>query len=323
MFLEKFTKFNSICIQCHDSPDADALGAGYGLYAFFKSLGKDVSLIYTGENRITKPSLLLMVEELQLPVAYVTELPAHDVLITVDCQYRGGNITPFEASRVAMVDHHPVCVGTDEWCCIVPEYGSCCTVVWKLLQDAGFAVNDDIRVATALYYGLYSDTGELSEIYHPMDKEMRDSLRIDRERVEQMIHANLLREELQIAGEALTNYYYDETLRFALLRTKPCDPNLLGVISDLVNHVATIDYCVVYNETPIGYKLSVRSAKKALSASALVEHISSGLGSGGGHINKAGGMIMKQMLARQYPEEDIEQILRRRMCECITDKGIA
>lgn len=319
MFLNQFTEFNSVCIQCHDSPDADALGAGYGLYAYFRSLGKTVSLVYAGERQITKPSLILMVEKLDLPIEYVTKLPACDILITVDSQYGGGNITPFSASRVAMVDHHPVCVDADDWCCIEPELGSCCTVVWKLLQETGYVVNEDIRVATALYYGLYSDTGELSEIYHPLDRQMRDSLVIDREILEQMIHANLMREELRIAGEALTDYFYDETLRFALLHTKPCDPNLLGVISDLVSHVATIDYCIVYNETPIGYKMSVRSANHALTASALAEAVSRDLGSGGGHTNKAGGMIMKKMLARRHPEEEVEQILCRRMRECITE----
>lgn len=319
MFLDKFTDFNSICIQCHDSPDADALGAGYGLYAYFCSLGKMVSLVYAGERQITKPSLLLMVEKLDIPIEYVTELPQHDILITVDSQYKGGNIMPFAVPRVAMVDHHPLCVETDGWCCIEPELGSCCTVVWQLLQEAGYAVNENIRVATALYYGLYSDTGELSEIYHPLDRMMRDSLVIDRQSLEQMIHANLLREELQIAGEALANYYYDETLRFALLHTKPCDPNLLGVISDLVSHVATIDYCVVYNETTIGYKMSVRSANRALTASVLAEAVSRDIGSSGGHNNKAGGMIMKQMLEKQYPGKEIEQIMRTRIEKCITE----
>lgn len=76
-----------------------------------------------------------------------------------------------------------------------------------------------------------------------------------------------------------------------LLHTKPCDPNLLGVISDMVNCVATVDCCVVYNETPIGYKMSVRSAKKNLPASDLAEKVSCGIGAGGGHANKAGGMI--------------------------------
>ncbi len=263
MFLEKFSDMASICIQCHDSPDADALGAGYGLYCYFQSMGKQVHLIYTGEHRITKPSLLLMVDRLEVPVEYVTELPEHDILVTVDCQYKGGNITPLSASKVAMIDHHSVCVDTDEWCCIFPEFGSCCTVVWWLLKEIGYEVNEHQK--------------------------------------------------------ALTDYYYDEEWRFALLHTRPCDPNLLGVISDLVSCVATIDYCVVYNETPIGYKLSVRSAKKELSASTLADAVTRGLGTGGGHYNKAGGMIMKQMIARQYPSEEIEQILRRRLKQCISE----
>ena len=40
MFLKQFAEFNSICIQCHDSPDADAMGAAFGLYAYFMNLGK-------------------------------------------------------------------------------------------------------------------------------------------------------------------------------------------------------------------------------------------------------------------------------------------
>lgn len=52
MFLKQFAEFNSICIQCHDSPDADAMGAAFGLYAYFMSLGKKVNLIYAGEHKL-------------------------------------------------------------------------------------------------------------------------------------------------------------------------------------------------------------------------------------------------------------------------------
>lgn len=92
-----------------------------------------------------------------------------------------------------MVDHHPICVETDEWCFIFPEFGSCCTVVWELLLEAGYPVNANWQVATALYYGLYSDTSSLSEIYYPADRQMRDSLQINRECLDEMIHANLQR----------------------------------------------------------------------------------------------------------------------------------
>lgn len=315
MFLEKFADCETIYIQCHDSPDADALGSGYGLYSYFRHWGKDVHLIYSGSNRITKPGLRLMIEHLDIPVEYREELPACDVLITVDCQYKGGNITPFAAGRIAMVDHHPCCVAVDEWCCIQSEYGSCCTVVWELLQEAGFDVNADRKLATALYYGLYSDTGQLSEIYHPMDRNMRDTLEIDRGVLELMVNSNLSRYELEIAGEALSNYYYNNEFHFAVLHAKPCDPNLLGVISDLVIQVDTIDACVVYSATPIGYKLSIRSSIRPVEASRLASQITEDIGSGGGHINKAGGFVHRKMFCRKYPERGFEEVLCERIRE--------
>ena len=229
MYLKQFDEFDKICIQCHDSPDADTIGSGFGLYSYFKDLGKEVHLIYSGIHEITKPSLRIMVEQLQIPIEYVEELPECDVLITVDCQYKGGNITEFDAKRVAMVDHHPACGRVDDWCCICSKNGSCATVVWKLLKEMGYDVNEKINVATALYFGLFIDTGHLSEIFYEADKDMRDSLVVDRDILEYMINSNLSREELEIAGEALSNYFYDEEYRFALLRTRPCDPNLWGL----------------------------------------------------------------------------------------------
>ncbi|MCH5264685.1 MAG: DHH family phosphoesterase [Lachnospiraceae bacterium] len=318
MFLEKFDDFQSVYIQCHDCPDADAIGSGFGLYEYFRQKGKEVHLIYTGNTRITKPALQLMVERLSIPIEYVDELPECEVLITVDCQYKGGNITPLPAGQVAMIDHHPPCVPTDEWCYIVSDCGSCSTVVWMLLSEAGYDVRENRNAATALYYGLYSDTGQLSEIYHPKDREMRDCLTadgqiIDRETVETMINSNLSMKELKIAGRALSNYYYDEEYQFAVMRTEACDPNMLGVISDLVIQVAGIDVCVVYNETPIGYKMSLRTCRKHMKASKLASYISDGIGSGGGHNTKAGGFILKKIFLEAYPDCLFGEMLQKRL----------
>lgn len=321
MFLEKFDHFQSICIQCHDSPDADALGSGYGLYAYFSSIGKKVNLVYAGVNRITKPALCKMVDELEIPIQWVDTLPPCDILITVDCQFEGGNITPLKAPLVAMVDHHPCCVPVNEWCCIRSDYGSCCTVVWALLEEMGYSANQDNRLATALFYGLYSDTRQLSEIYHTMDRKMRDSLEINRNWLESMVNSNLSREELRIAGEALAHYYYDEFRRFAVLETRPCDPNLLGVISDLASQVASIDLCVVYSETTIGYKMSLRSTAREISASGMAEYISEGIGSGGGHYNKAGGFIVKRLFEKKYSRQIFADVLKERVRQYFHNAG--
>lgn len=48
MKLSDLNKYETITIQCHDNPDADALASGYGLYCYFLSCGKQVRLIYSG-----------------------------------------------------------------------------------------------------------------------------------------------------------------------------------------------------------------------------------------------------------------------------------
>ena len=141
---------------------------------------------------------------------------------------------------------------------------------------------------------------------------MRDELKIDREVMDEMVTSNLSRRELCIAGEALRDHIYNGEYRYALVFTEPCDPNLLGVICDLVNQVATIDACVVYNETATGYKLSVRCAKQ-VGASRLADALTKDIGTGGGHANKAGGMIMKKLIQSHYGKMDIADILNRRM----------
>ena len=87
MRLEELLEYSSVVIQCHDFPDADAISAGFGVYTYLKKHGKEVRLIYGGKNRMTKPNLIIMVEQLAIPLEYVTELPEAELLITVDCVY--------------------------------------------------------------------------------------------------------------------------------------------------------------------------------------------------------------------------------------------
>ena len=46
MKLSDLLKFDSIVIQCHDNPDADAIGSGFALYSYFRDKGKNVRFIY-------------------------------------------------------------------------------------------------------------------------------------------------------------------------------------------------------------------------------------------------------------------------------------
>ena len=105
MRLRELLDDSSIVIQCHDFPDADAISSGFAVYTYLKAHGKEVRLIYGGKRGITKPNLVIMTEQLGIPLEYVKELPEAELLLTVDCIYGEGNVTKFPAKKVAVIEH--------------------------------------------------------------------------------------------------------------------------------------------------------------------------------------------------------------------------
>lgn len=317
MYLRELNNYNRITIQAHDNPDADAIAAGYALYAYFTAMGKEVSFIYSGSYRIQKTNLLLMIEKLQIPIQY-REMQAGRIdglLLTIDCQYGAGNVYPFAADAIAVIDHHQQEIHTSELVCweIASNLGSCSTLVWRMLLDENFPVNQDVRLGTALYYGLYRDTNQFSEICYPLDMDMRDTVRYDKNMIQLLRNSNLSLKELEIAGAALMRYAYNSDFHYAIIQTQTCDPNLLGLISDFLIQVDEITTCVVFNQLEDGYKFSVRSCVKEVRASELAQFLAFDLGSGGGHIEKAGGFISIRRYEEKYPSLHSETYFSNRM----------
>lgn len=315
MRLSDLLHYDEITIQCHDIPDADSIGSGYGLYRYFKEQGKPVRMIYSGNAQITKPNLLLLIKELQIPLTYVEDLKVSGLLITVDCQYGAGNVRKFKADHVAIIDHHQQEIKNVPLYEIRSFLGSCSTLVWQMLEAEGFHVNRYPDVSTALYYGLLTDTNSFIEINHPSDRDMKDTLYFDQNLIRKLKNSNLTLQELEIAGIALLRNSYNPVNRFSVVKTHPCDPNILGFISDLALQVDTIDVCIVYHENPTGIKFSVRSCIREVMASDLAAYLSEGIGSGGGHHDKAGGYISQTELNRQHPGVNTDQYLLTRLTD--------
>ena len=118
-------------------------------------------------------------------------------------------------------------------------------------------------------------------------------------------------------------YEYYSGNRYAILKAEPCDPNILGLISDFVLEVDSVDICIVYTTLKFGIKFSVRSCEKAVNANELAAYLASGIGSGGGRKGKAGGMLDFKLIAQsdEYYRNATEDqrfylaadILRKRM----------
>ena len=314
--LRDLLKFSDIVIQCHDNPDADALASGFTLKWYLEKNGKTPRFIYSGKFPVSKSNLVLMKETLKIPVEFVTELEKPELLIMVDCRYGESNVTRFEADNIAVIDHHQFSGTLPEMSEVRSNYGSCATVLFELLKNEGIDINEDTDIATALYYGLMTDTGGFAEISHPADKDLRDCAKYRNTDIVLFKNSNLSREELSIAGEALNNAYYNDDYSYSVVEAKPCDPNILGIISDMLLEVDSIDTCLVYSILPFGVKISVRSCVKEVKASELAGYIAEGLGGGGGHLVKAGGFLKKDLIesgGTEYTKEALEKLLNSRM----------
>ena len=307
MKLTDLLHYSSIVIQVHNDPDADALASGYGLYLYFKAHEKNVRLIYGGSRPIRKSNLLQMMVLLDIPIEHVRELSeTPDLLLMADCRYGEHNAQKFSAPAVAVIDHHPGCdprVMTPLY--EIRTYGACATIVWDMLGEAGFRVSDHEKLATALYYGLFMDTGKMQEIAHPKDKDMRDALefKLNQAVMTLLQCCNISKEELKIAAGAMANVVYQEEHQFALAEAGRCDPNILGIISDALIEVDTVNICMAYCILGEGIKLSVRSCGRETLASDFVSFIVDGIGTGGGHERKAGGYISLELLRETYKTE--------------------
>lgn len=320
-FLEKLQIYNTITIQCHNNPDADSIASGFALYKYFSSLGKDVSLIYGGNNPISKSNLKLMIDELKIPLRYIggndeAFLRFDGLLITVDCQYGAGNVEKFIAEKTAVIDHHQEESEIADYINISSSLGSCSTLVWQLLKKVGYEVTDDDGVGTALYYGLYTDTNQLSEISTPLDRDAADQIPHRKSLISLFRNSNISLKELEIAGVAMLRYSFNEEYKFAVIRSQYCDPNILGLIADFLLQVDVIRTCVVFNESGDGnYKLSIRSCVREVNASELSMYLTHGIGSGGGHYEKAGGSINKNLYHEKYPSLHGDAYINNKMVE--------
>ena len=290
---------DNIIIQCHNNPDADAIASGFAVYTYLQQHSKSVRLIYSGFDKITKSNLKLMIERLQIPIEHIQNVESEPcLLVCVDCQYGESNVAEIKAKAIAIIDHHIEVNNQRDlaYCDIRPHLGSCSTVVWNLLENEGFNFSQNCNIATALYYGLFTDTIDFTTLSHPTDKDMRDALteHCDLSLIKQLSQCKYTVSELEIAGVALLRNLNDTKKRYAIFKAEQCDPNILGVISDFAVQADTIDVCIVYNITTDGKaKLSVRSHTREVMASEFVEFLTRNVGGGGGHREKAGGTIIK------------------------------
>ncbi|MDF1701541.1 MAG: DHH family phosphoesterase [Planctomycetota bacterium] len=207
-------------IHLQHNPDPDALGSAAALQALLQRLiGAEATLAYTGRVGRVENRAMLRHLNIKIKPAYKIDYDEHDLILLVDTHPGAGTCRlPEGVVPDVVVDHHPS-VHEMEGVAFPyydPDFGSTSTMVGALFVENGIPM--DRRVATALTYGIRTDTMDLSrgtspvdekifrEVYGASDKQILS--RIERARVPQEYFVTLERglRHAQVTDFALTTW---------------------------------------------------------------------------------------------------------------------
>ncbi len=150
-------------VLTHDNPDPDSLASAVGLaFLLRRRFGLAARVAYGGI--VGRAENQAMVRVLQLPIVPVSRLvfDEYDLLCLVDTQPEAGNHSlPVRHRPDIVLDHHPLREGSRRapFADVGGEFGATSTMLVRYLRGSG--VEPDAQVATALFYGLKSDTRDL------------------------------------------------------------------------------------------------------------------------------------------------------------------
>jgi len=160
-------------ILMYQDPDPDAIGAALGLATLWRSVGAKPRIRYTGEIQRYQNKLLLSYLKEDIERLKDDELAESDLVAVVDAQPGFWKDSPPPARVV--IDHHPLREDTTgEFVDLRPAYGSTSTIVAEYLLEADLPLSR--QLATALLYGLTSDTDDLQRNASSADIKIYDAL---------------------------------------------------------------------------------------------------------------------------------------------------
>lgn len=153
-------------ILMYGDPDPDAIGAALGLRAIWAAAGRTPLLRYTGEVQRYQNKLLLSWLRVEIERLRPEEQEEADLIAVVDAQPGFWREAPPKAQVV--IDHHPRREDTTaDYLDLRPDYGATSSIVTEYLSEAGLAI--DRQLATALLYGITTDTDDLKRHAGPAD----------------------------------------------------------------------------------------------------------------------------------------------------------
>ncbi len=286
--LRRFAAGNAILpILVQDEPDPDAMASALAIRRLLRRRPATAPLVSLG--RITRPENLRMAELLRLQVTQVTvaELQRFDRIVAVDMQPLMLEDVPV---RLAVIDHHPVESGyTAEFMDIRAGYGATASLLTEYLR-AGDERRISRRLATALLYGIQTDTANLSRGVSTSDVEAYAFLhrRADHALLRRIARPSHPVVAMRLLGRALSELEVDRDL--AAAHFGAIAPEHVHLLADLADHCMSVEgvsWVAVGAEVEGELEIALRHQGTGPGAGHLARRLAGTEGLGGGHASMA------------------------------------
>ena len=288
-------------ILLQPDPDPDGIAGGYALRALLGRKSPTAPLISFGE--VKRPENRAMVQALGIEIRTIRpeELEEFDALALVDVQPTVfGESPPARVLSVdVVIDHHPERSGYDAVIRdIRPSYGATSTILTEYIRAAGMDLRP--RLATALTYGIKSDTQLLGRETSPHDiAAFADLHRCHSPALLRRIERPALPEDaLRALGRALSGSQVIDGIHVLVLGRVRED--VIPQVADLGLQAEGAEWAIAAGVVKSDLVFSVRNVGYVRAAGEVVRAVVEGLGIGGGHRSMAKGIIPLKAFRQVY-----------------------
>ena len=286
--LELIKKYNRIIIFGHVRPDGDCIGSQFGLYEIIRNSFPDKEVYISGESSkfvsfIAKPSLVsddLIKGSLAIVVDVANGERTSDQRFK-DCDY------------ILKIDHHPTIDNFGDYNYVDDKAPACTQIIAEFYFKYQIELKINKAAATALYVGIYTDTGRFkydsvkSKTFITAAKLL--DLGVDLTYVDNNLSVEPIN-ALKLRGYCLSNFNITEN-GFAYLVITRDIIEKYGVTDEdaasQVTTISTIDVCPVWAliiEYPTEIRIRLRSRGPIINEIAAKYQ-------GGGHPKAAGAHL--------------------------------
>jgi nanoRNase/pAp phosphatase (c-di-AMP/oligoRNAs hydrolase) len=275
----------------HD-PDPDAIASALALRTVLGAGAAEAPIMTCG--RVTRPENRRLIDELGIRIEHISarSLEKHENLILVDVQppYFGGHVTDV----AAVIDHHPPSGAfRARFKDVRPWYGASATIAAEYLLAEG---DEPLtrELATALLYGIITDTKSLSRSASDDDLEMFAYLfpRADHSLLRRIQHPSYSASTLRRFGLALQHAHVSRGLAHVHLGRLPEDEE--HIVAQLAEFCLGIEGANIAVVSGVFRDRLVMSARALWPAAKLGDRLRDAFdryGSAGGHAVMAKAVI--------------------------------